>query len=207
MIPSHTDREQFAERKVLGAAYLARIARATGEKRQELLVEWAEKLYDARAQRRTGLVKTWSDVSLLSIELFLFQSTTVMPLLAAAQPDDFEIEVIRLALAGRQSALMGNMVQRFPAGAAAEENSGPAASRAPVVTEDLIAAQRRARVEEYIDEVFRVKNKRISRTDIWKSAGYREATAFERWQRNDRRRSKRSDRAFSRVLTAKPHLK
>ena len=47
MIPSHMDREQFAERKVLGAAYLARIARATGEKRQELLVEWAEKLYDA----------------------------------------------------------------------------------------------------------------------------------------------------------------
>jgi hypothetical protein len=83
-------------------------------------VEWAEKLYNARARRRTGLVKSWSDVSLLYNELFLFQSTTVMPLLAAAYPDDSEIEAIGLALAGRQSAWMGNIVQRFPAEAAAE---------------------------------------------------------------------------------------
>jgi len=208
VVPRNIDREEFAERKRLGAEYLFQIARTTGEKRQELIVEWAEKLYDARAQRRTGLVKSWSDVSLLRTELFLFQSGTVMPLLAAAHPDDFEIQAIRLALEGRESNWLADIVQRFPAESAAEENSGPpAASGAPVVSEDLIAAQRRARVDEYIDGVFRCKRKHIFRSDIWRAAGYGDATAFERWQRNDRRTSKQHDKSFSRILAEKPHLK
>jgi hypothetical protein len=62
------DREEFAERKRLGADYLAQIARATVTNRQELIVEWAEKLYDAHAQRRTGLVKSWGDFSQLRTE-------------------------------------------------------------------------------------------------------------------------------------------
>ena len=84
MIPSHMDREQFAERKVLSAEYLARIARATDEQRKELLVEWAEKLHDRHAQRRIGLMKSLGDLSPLLDDLNLHYSVTVMLLLAAA---------------------------------------------------------------------------------------------------------------------------
>jgi hypothetical protein len=59
------DRERFAEHKRLGAEYLARIARASAAERKELLVEWAEKLYDAHAQRRMDLLKSLDDISLL----------------------------------------------------------------------------------------------------------------------------------------------
>ena len=61
------DREEYAERKRLGADYLAQIARATSTKRQELIVEWAEKLYDARVQRRIGLVKSWGNLDRKSV--------------------------------------------------------------------------------------------------------------------------------------------
>ena len=67
--------------------------------------------------------------------------------------------------------------------------------------------QRVAWVDEYIAEVLRVKSKRITKTDFWEMAGYREATPFERWQRNDPQTSKRADRAFRRILAGKPHLK
>ena len=210
MAPPDFDREEFAEPKRLGADYLAQIARATGTKRQErqeLIVEWAEKLYDARVQRRIGLVKSWGDVSLLRADLFLFQSATVMPLLAPVHPDDFEIEAVRVALEGRESDWLADVVPHLPAEGAAAENSGADASAAPDAVKDPIAVQRKARVDEYIAEVLRVKKKRLSRTDIWKAAGYGDATAFERWQRNDSRTTKRDDRAFSKILTEKPHLK
>ena len=71
----------------------------------------------------------------------------------------------------------------------------------------LFRSKRRAQVDEYIEEVFRVKKKRIFRNAIWKAAGYREATEFERWQRNDPRSSKKHDSDFTSVLTEKPHLK
>src|ERR1035441_4291975 len=110
------DRVEFAERKRLGADYLAQIARATGTKRQELIVEWAEKLYDARVQRRIGLVKSWGDLSLLRTELYLYQSAIVMPLLAPVHPDDFEIEAVRVALEGRESDWLGERVSSLQIG-------------------------------------------------------------------------------------------
>jgi len=70
-----------------------------------------------------------------------------------------------------------------------------------------IAQWTAAQVDEYIEEVFRVTKKRIFRTAIWKEARYRDATEFERWQRNDSRSRKKHDRDFTRVLTEKPHLK
>ncbi len=69
---------------------------------------------------------------------------------------------------------------------------------------------RRAAVDAYIEEVFRTIAKRITRTDIWKSARYKTRTEFERWQRNDptdRRKNKTADERFTRILTEKPHLK
>ena len=201
------DREEFAECKRLGADYLAQMARATGTKRRELIVEWAEKLYDARVQRRIGLVKSWGDLSLLRSELSFYQSTVVMPLLAPVHPDDFEIEAVRLALEGRESYWLADVVPHLPAASAAAENSGVDASAASDVVKDPIAVQRKAWVDEYIAEVRRVKKKRISRTAIWEAAGYTNATTFERWQRNHPRTTRADDTAFSRILTDKPHLK
>jgi hypothetical protein len=202
------DREPFAERKRLGAEYLARIARASDAERKELLVEWAEKLYDAYAQCRMELLKSLDDISLFRVDLSLYYSGTIMPLFAEARPGDVESEAIRLAIAGRDSYWVGKIALRFPVEAAAEENSGRAAKGVRVGSGDPIAAKRRAQVDAYMAEVLRVKNKRIFRSDIWKEAGYKDATAFQRWQRNDRRSSESDNRAFTRLLLIeKPHLK
>ena len=168
-------------------------------------MEWAEALYDGHAHRRIGLVKSQGDILRLRADLQIYYSGTVIPLLADSRPDDFEIEAIRLALRGRESAWVAEIALRLPPEAAADENSaqGAAAGR----SEDPIPATRRAQVDEYIAEVARVKKKRISRSLFWKAAGFLHATEFERWQRNDPRCSKQHARAFTRVLTEKPHLK
>jgi hypothetical protein len=208
MIPPKMDREEFAERKRVGAEYLSRIARVPAEKRKDLLVEWAEKLYDAHAQRRMVLLKSLDDISPFLADLRLFYSGTVMALLAAGRPDDLESEAIRLAMDGRESHWLAKIVLLFPVDATAEETSGPAARGARAGSADPTAAKRRALVDAYMAEVLRVKNKRIFRSDIWKEAGYKDATAFQRWQRNDRRSSESDNRAFTRLLLiGKPHLK
>lgn len=68
-------------------------------------------------------------------------------------------------------------------------------------------ADRRATVDAYIDEVFRRTGKRVTRTDIWKSARYKTRTEFERWERKDRRATKTAHERFTGILTEKPHLK
>ena len=83
----------------------------------------------------------------------------------------------------------------------------------PIETSQLVVGangnrgDRRAAVDAYIDEVFSKTGKRITRTDIWKSAGYRSRTEFERWERQDRRATKTANQHFTRILTEKPHLK
>ena len=65
-------------------------------------------------------------------------------------------------------------------------------------------SERRALVDEFIALVLQETGERITRTDIWRTAGYREATDFERFQRNDRRASKASTATFSRILQMEP---
>jgi hypothetical protein len=115
------NREEFAERKLVCAEYLARIARATHDQRKELFAECAEKLSDPYAQRRIGLMKSLADLSPLLVDLDLYYSATVIPLLAAARPNDSESEAIRLAIAGRTSAWLARIALLFPAEAAAVE--------------------------------------------------------------------------------------
>jgi len=134
MIPPNMNREEFAERKQLCAEYLARIARATDEHRKELFAEWAEKLFDPHVLRRSRLMKSLGDLSPLLDDLALYYSGTVIPLLAAARPNDSESEAIRLAIAGRNSAWLAKISLLFPAEAAAVEarDSGdPEALAAP----------------------------------------------------------------------------
>jgi hypothetical protein len=69
-------------------------------------------------------------------------------------------------------------------------------------------ADRRAAVDAYIEEVSSRTGKRITRTDIWKSARYKSRTEFERWERNDLEHpNKTANQRFTRILTEKPHLK
>ena len=75
------------------------------------------------------------------------------------------------------------------------------------VVKDQLAVARRRRVEAYIDEVFRITNRRITRKDIWKSARYGSPTEFQRWQRNDRRTTSAIDQRFTEIFAKKPHLK
>jgi hypothetical protein len=63
-----------------------------------------------------------------------------------------------------------------------------------------IKSDRRAAVDSYIETVLRRTGKRITRSAIWKSAGYRSRTEFERWQRNDSRTTQAADRIFTRIL-------
>jgi hypothetical protein len=60
--------------------------------------------------------------------------------------------------------------------------------------------ERRAAVDVYIEKILRETGRRITRTDIWKSAGYKSRTEFERWERNDSRATKTAQRNFTRVL-------
>jgi hypothetical protein len=66
---------------------------------------------------------------------------------------------------------------------------------------------RRDMVDAYIQEVLRVARKRITRTDIWREAGYSTRTEFERWERYDRRATRTANENFTRILSQKPHLK
>ena len=122
MIPTNMDREDFAERKALDTKYLARMARASAERRKELLVEWAEEHYDAHAVRRVELLTSLDDIPRFLVDLVFYYSGTIISSLADAHPDDFGNEAISLAIAGRRSYWFARSVALFPP-AAAEHNS------------------------------------------------------------------------------------
>lgn len=67
-------------------------------------------------------------------------------------------------------------------------------------------ADRRLSIDAYIAEC-RAKGIKITRTDIWKYAGYETSADFLRWQRGDDLCSKTADQNFTRILREKPHLK
>jgi hypothetical protein len=68
-------------------------------------------------------------------------------------------------------------------------------------------AGRRNAIDAYMEEVFRLKAKRITRTDIWRAVHYKTRTEFERWERDDKRATKAAHERFTRMLSEKPHLK
>ena len=68
--------------------------------------------------------------------------------------------------------------------------------------------RRRAAVGAYIAEVLQTTGKRIFFKDIWEKAGYKTRTEFERWKRCDPKHpNQAADKAITRVLREKPHLK
>jgi hypothetical protein len=69
-------------------------------------------------------------------------------------------------------------------------------------------SDRRAAVDAYISEVFQRTGKSITRTTIWKKAGYKTRTEFERWERDDPDHpNETAHKRFCQILIEKPHLK
>jgi hypothetical protein len=69
----------------------------------------------------------------------------------------------------------------------------------PASSEDL-RSDRRALVDSHIEAVLQQTGKRLTRTEIWKSAGYKSRVEFDRWQRNDPLATRTADRNFTRIL-------
>jgi hypothetical protein len=68
--------------------------------------------------------------------------------------------------------------------------------------------ERRAAVDAYIAEVSRKKERKLTRTEFSRSAGYTTLTELQRWQRNDLKHpNKVANRRFTQILGEKPHLK
>jgi hypothetical protein len=77
---------------------------------------------------------------------------------------------------------------------------------------DSAAPSRRAAVDSYIEEVFKATGRRITRTEIWKKAGDKSRTEFERWEslwyeKKHRKPNGAANRRFTQILTNKPHIK
>ena len=73
---------------------------------------------------------------------------------------------------------------------------------------DETPATNREKVDHYIEEVWEVARRRLTRADIWRSARYKTRTEFERWERNDFRATKSATNRFTKmILSEKPHLK
>lgn len=66
--------------------------------------------------------------------------------------------------------------------------------------------ERRTLIDEYIALVFRKTGARITRTDIWRAAGYSHRREFEGWQRGDAKEGSAIDAAIARVLRQRPHI-
>jgi hypothetical protein len=70
-----------------------------------------------------------------------------------------------------------------------------------------VPTDRRKAVDDYINEVFHRTKKMITRTDIWKSAGYKTRTEFEKWERRDpKKQNMTANVRLTRILAEKPHL-
>jgi hypothetical protein len=90
----------------------------------------------------------------------------------------------------------------------AESNLAESTSAPGTDIRSTIGSDRRAAVDAYIAEVLAKTGRRITRTHIWRAAGYKSRTEFERWERDDPdRRNHAANEAFNRILSEKPHLK
>jgi hypothetical protein len=83
----------------------------------------------------------------------------------------------------------------------------PVPVSAAELTWESSAEERKAAVDDYIQEAWEKTSKKIYRKSIWLQARYESATEFERWQRKDPRTTRNVHERFVRILIDKPHLK
>jgi hypothetical protein len=173
-------------------------------------------LFDSWAERRIGLLKSADDLGPLTSEQATYLSALILPALEPAELTDAELGAVRLVSVGRARHWLGRAIARLQETTpeVTPQVSEPEPVSAPHVEgssdeqpAESIAKRRRASIDAYIDEVWRVTGQRITRAAIWKKAGYKARSQFERWERNDPRASHAADLVFSRLLDEKPHLK
>jgi hypothetical protein len=137
-----------------------------------------------------------------------------MPLLGSIRLSETEQEAVHLVLDGRMQYWRGVVVARYAADLSRpNEASGTTPDEsAALPTDKKVAArkqsakQRREAVDAYIEEARRA-GVTINRTEIWRKAGYKTRSEFERWERNDPRATRTADANITRILTEKPHLR
>ena len=64
-------------------------------------------------------------------------------------------------------------------------------------------ATRRKQIDDFISKV-RESGRKITRKHLWTAAGYKDATEFERYQREDSRTTKSAATTFNRILNMNP---
>ena len=188
-IPETTDRAAWEERTRITAEFLGRAAEAQDAEKQAILCRLVEELFDRECEPRLALVKSEKDLPAFDSDLGLVWSMIIYPLLPP-QVTEPQMEALRMANAGRRAHWMAKALQTVHPPPKGDEHN-----------------DRRARVDAYIEEVLKRTGKKISRADIWRRAGYKFRTEFERWQRNDPKCTKSADVNFRRILSEKPHLK
>ena len=145
------------------------------------------------------------DLAIWFFEQETYLSHIVLPSLAPLDLSESDIRAIRLTVTARGEHLKAQILRRLVETEGTKTQKSATAKYAHA--KDPVAAQRRAQTDAYIDEVFRLTGRRISRTDIWKAAGYKSRTDFEQWQRNHPRATKTANERFTRIFKDKPHLK
>jgi hypothetical protein len=150
-------------------------------------------------------VRRREDLAIWFFEEGTYLSHTVLPSLAPLDLSESDLRAIRLTVTARGEHLKAQILRRFVETEGTKTQTPAMATYANA--KDPVAAERRAQVDAYIDEVYRLTARRISRTDIWKAAGYKARTDFEHWQRNHPRATKRANERFTRLFKDKPHLK
>jgi hypothetical protein len=164
-----------------------------------------QELYDLSASKRIGLVRSGhiEDATRFDNEHFFRAYTMVWQPLERFSLEQVEKDAIERALAASRSRWLSEALKRINA-----QNYYCTAVAESELEANRTNATRRAEVDAYIEEVFSRTGKRITRTDIWKSARYKSRTEFERWERNDQSHpNKTAHQRFTRILTEKPHLK
>jgi hypothetical protein len=168
--------------------------------------------FDIWAKRSVHVV--WSDTAVRAYDQWLIsyaeawlRDVSVRKLYAEVVPLDDLLTKLKLVLIRRVEWWKAE-ARRYVAEqkAALQSAVTQEAACAPLGTDGK--TDRRAAVDAYIDEVFKKTGRKVTRTDIWKTARYRTRTEFERWERKDPRNPNRAaHERFTRILAEKPHLK
>ena len=118
------------------------------------------------------------------------------------------LDAINLAAQPMGPVTFGRLSQEKGVQGLGRESSPPdVAPVIPPLTPESTKEERRAAVDAYIEEVRDKTGKQITRTDIWKKAGYNDRSDFERWERRAKSATNAAHRNITRVLNEKPHLK
>jgi len=80
----------------------------------------------------------------------------------------------------------------------------PSIEKRPLAPSIQTPQNNRSRIDAFILSVLEATSERITRTAIWRVAGYGDRTEFERFQREDPKTTRSANENFNRVLTMTP---